>query len=207
MMKDEIFGPIDNEKYQDYLDDILASSTHLSNLVNDLLDVAAIEEGKVELFEEKIEVEEIIDISSIIVKSRAKDEKIEFSVNIANNLPMIFADKRRMMQILVNLLTNAIKFTPAGGDVSLSVDQEGDGSIQFVVKDTGIGMDEKGIAKALEKFGQIDSEQANRHQGTGLGLPLTKSLIEMHGGSMAIESVPGSGTTIKVHIPKERIAT
>tara|TARA_B100000315_G_scaffold145541_1_gene134463 strand:- start:174 stop:2429 length:2256 start_codon:yes stop_codon:yes gene_type:complete len=205
MMKDEILGPIDNDTYQDYLGDILDSSHHLSELVNDLLDVSAIEEGKAELFEEKFEIADVVDISSSMVLSRAQEEKIEFTVNIGKNLPTIFADKRRMRQMLVNLLTNAIKFTPEGGDVSLNANQDEDGSIQFVIKDTGIGMDELGIAKALEKFGQIDSEQAHKYSGTGLGLPLTKSLIEMHGGSMLIESVPGSGTTIKLRIPEERV--
>ncbi len=205
MMKDEIFGPIGNEKYQDYPNDIYHAGTHLSDLISDLLDVSTIEAGKLELEEEPIEVGDIVENSSSIVQSRANEGNIKFTIEMNKKLPSVFVDSRRMRQILVNLLTNAIKFTPEGGSVRLCADEQEDGSLQFSVIDTGIGMDKEGIAKALEKFGQIDSEQARKHPGTGLGLPLTKELVEMHGGLMLIESVPGSGTTIKVLIPKNRV--
>jgi len=205
MMRGEFYGPIDNEKYSDYLDSIHVSGTHLSNLISDLLDISAIEEGRLELFEETVEIKEVVVSSYIIVQPRANVGKINFTIEMDKKLPIILVDSRRFKQILVNLLTNAIKFTPEGGSVNLGVDIENDGSLQIVVKDTGIGMDENGIAKALTKFGQIDSEQSRKHQGTGLGLPLTKELVEMHGGSMLIDSDLGSGTTIKVLIPKDRV--
>jgi len=205
LMRDELYGPIENKKYQDYLDSIHVSGTHLNNLISDLLDISAIEEGKLELFEEKVEISEVVESSSIIVQSRANVGNIKFTIEMDKKLPSVIVDSRRFKQILVNLLTNAIKFTPEGGSVRLKVDEEEDGAIQLSVIDTGIGMDKEGISKALEKFGQIDSEQSRKHSGTGLGLPLTKELVEMHGGSLFIDSNLGGGTTIKVLIPKVRV--
>lgn len=199
------YGPVGDPKYLEYVEYIKDSGEHLLVLINEILDLSKIEMGKVELFEEPIEVPETVQSCLNLVKDRAHSAGVDLIVEIAENLPLLFADQRKLMQILINLLSNAIKFTPDGGTVTLKAwAQESTGYV-FQVCDTGIGIELEDIPKALSPFQQIDSDHNRKYAGTGLGLPLTKSTAELHGGSLDLQSEFGVGTTVTVRFPAERI--
>jgi len=200
------FGSVENPKYLEYTGDILASGKHLLELINDILDVSAIEAGKLDLTEEDVSTAEMVNASLLLIRPRAEKEKISLKLDIAEDLPIIRIDARRGMQILINLLSNAVKFTPAGGTVTIAAHLVEDGQLALSVADTGVGMAKDQIAKALTKFGQIDSGLDRKHEGTGLGLPLVKGMIELHGGTLRVESAKGRGTTATVTFPRQRIA-
>ncbi len=204
-IKSEAFGPVGCDKYREYIDDIMNSGEHLLELVNEILDVSAIEAGKLELHEEELDLGALVDSSMRLIGPRANSGRIRLSSNISEGLPTLRADQRRMKQILLNLLSNAVKFTPSGGSVSLSVDTDGKGGHVFTITDTGIGMSPAGIAKALTPFGQVDSSLTRKHEGTGLGLPLTRGLVTLHGGALDIVSQEGDGTTVTVVFAKDRV--
>ena len=140
------------------------------------------------------------------MQSPATKKGVHLSVKLNNRLPKIRGDELRIKQVLVNILSNAVKFTPEGGKVTVSAQHLEDGSIVFTVVDTGIGMDEEGMSKAIEKFGQVKNTLAQNRQGTGLGLPLSKELMQLHGGELWIDSIPSNGTTVTVKFPPERVA-
>jgi len=204
-MKQEVFGPIGSKKYREYLGDIYDSGRHLLDVINEILDIAAIEAGALDLHEESISATDVVTSAMRIITQRANDGRVSISSSIAPDLPLIYVDVRRVKQVLLNLLSNAIKFTPPGGDVSVTARVNEDGSIAIAVSDTGVGMDQAGIAMALSKFGQVDSGLDRKREGTGLGLPLTKGLMEAHGGEFIIESKKGRGTVVTAVIPKERV--
>ena len=206
-IKEEIFGPIGNEKYREYLGDIQLSGQHLLDLINDILDVSAIEAGALELHEENINLNEIIDVSIRLLRPLADRNKVKLSVEKDARLSQIRADERRIKQALLNLLSNAIKFTPEEGSVMVATLLQDDGSLAISVSDTGIGMDEQDVEKALSMFQQVDSGLNRKHEGTGLGLPLTKGLIELHGGTLNVKSKKGFGTKITVTLPNDRIVS
>ncbi|MBL6931998.1 MAG: PAS domain S-box protein [Rhodospirillales bacterium] len=201
----ETFGPMANDKQREYLQDIHFSGEHLLDLINDVLDVSAIEAGKTELNESELELMSTFDDCLKLVSSRAMQGGIKINCDQKNGFPRLFADERRTKQIVINLLTNAIKFTPEGGEVTLNAVQNDDQSMTLTVTDTGIGMDAAGIKKAMTQFGQVDSSLDRKFEGTGLGLPLTRMLVELHGGELLIESEPGHGTTVFVNFPPERV--
>ena len=203
VMKGELFGPL-APKYREYAADINNAGRHLLRIVGDILDVSAIEAGKLELREERVDLAEILKSAAGMIGHRAEAGAIEFREDIPEGLPRLFADERRVKQIALNLLSNAIKFNAPGGSVTLAAGLAADGSLFFRVTDTGIGMDEDEIAVAMSKFGQVDSSLARRHEGTGLGLPLAHSLAELHGGTFTIASAKEKGTTITVTFPRER---
>ncbi|MBT4933359.1 MAG: PAS domain-containing protein [Rhodospirillaceae bacterium] len=204
-MKQQIFGPIANEKYEEYLNDIYHSGEHLLELINDILDVSAIEAGALELDEENVSLIQIVDSTMRIIKPRADAGQVVIYSSISPDMPLIYIDQRRIKQVLLNLLSNAVKFTPEAGEVTLSAWVNVNGSLAVSVADTGIGMDEEEITKALSTFGQVDSGLDRKHEGTGLGLPLTKGLMERHGGSLEIKSKKDHGTLITVTFPKQRV--
>ena len=201
----EMFGPIGNDKYQEYMDDINHSGKHLLELINDILDVSAIEAGAVELHEEVIDISSVVDSAIRLIAPRADKGKVSVSSSIGAETLQIYMDERRAKQIFLNLLSNAVKFTPEGGEVSVSSWVNEDGSLSISVADTGIGMDEGEVAKALSVFGQVDSGLDRKHEGTGLGLPLAKRLVEQHEGTLEIKSKKGHGTHIIVTFPSKRI--
>ncbi len=205
-MQEETFGPIGNDKYREYLDDIHHSGQHLLGLINDILDVSAVEAGALELHEETIHLSNTIDASIRIIRPRADDGKVTVTSSVSSDMPQIVADERRIKQIFLNLLSNAVKFTPEGGEVSVSSWLTDDHALAIVVADTGMGMDEGELEKALSKFGQVDSGLDRKHEGTGLGLPLTIGLMECHGGTLEVKSAKGHGTQVTVIFPKERVA-
>ncbi len=205
MMKREMFGALGNPHYTEYARDIHESGSHLLNLINDILDVSKLEAGKIELFDSDCDVGEVIDAAGLFVREQALEGDIEVEVAIVSGLPPLRADERRLKQILINLLSNAVKFTPPGGKITVSAQADPALGFTIEVRDTGIGIAPEDIPKALEPFAQIDSTLSRRYEGTGLGLPLTRSLIELHGGTIVIDSELGEGTLVTVTFPPERI--
>jgi signal transduction histidine kinase len=205
LLKEEQFGPIGEAKYRDYAADIHASGRHLLDLINDLLDLAKVESGADAVDDDTVDVGELVANTARMVRQRAELGNLRLAVEVEEGSPGLCADPRKLKQILVNLLSNAIKFTRSGGQVTLRVWSRQDSGYVFQVTDTGIGIASRDIAKALSKFGQVQRGSAHRHEGTGLGLPLAKALAEQHGGSLDLQSKVGSGTTVTVRFPAERM--
>ncbi|MDA1101945.1 MAG: ATP-binding protein, partial [Proteobacteria bacterium] len=185
----------------------LARIFRLLNESEYILDLSRIEEGQDELDESQNNIGSIVEACMPLVRERAAAARIRLELDIAENLPPVIVDLRRIKQILINLLSNAIKFTEPGGGVKISAAVDLSGSMEIVVRDTGIGMRAEDLPKAMEPFGQIDSSLARRYEGTGLGLSLAKQLTESHGGRLLVESEPGIGTTVRMLLPPERLVT
>lgn len=200
-----LFGSAPHPRFTEYINDIHESGLHLLDIINDILDVSAIDAGKIELHEERLHVGSVVEASIRLVAPRAEAAKVRMCDEVPSDLPRLLADPRRLKQILLNLLSNAVKFTPQGGAVTISARQSPAGEMRIMVSDTGIGMDEAGLAKALSLFGQVDSGLARANQGSGLGLPLTVGLVELHGGTLDISSEKGVGTTVTVTFPAMRV--
>jgi signal transduction histidine kinase len=205
IIKEQTFGAVGNTKYCDYASDIHESGIHLLELINDVLDYSMVEAGAAELLEDDIDVAVLIRTVTRMVRDRAEKQGLRIIVVAPDDLPPLRADPRKIRQILINLLTNAIKFTKIGGAVTITAWARASGGYVLQVADTGIGIAIEDIPKALSVFGQVDSVMTRQHDGTGLGLPLTKSLAELHGGSLDLQSQPGIGTTVTVRFPAERI--
>ncbi len=205
IIKDESLGPVGNTKYRDYADDINESGHHLLALINDILDLSKVESGTDELHEESIEVSQIARTIIRLIVGLAQKGNVELELDMSGDIAVLHADERKVKQILLNLLSNAIKFTPDGGKVTLKIWSHAESGFVFQVIDTGVGIAFNDIPKALAPFQQIDSGLNRRHEGTGLGLPLTKSLVEMHGGYLDLQSKVGVGTIVTVRFPAERI--
>lgn len=203
-IRHEVMGPVGNEQYKEYISHIHTSGAHLLELINDILDLSAIEAGKLELHTEPLDLAEIADAAILLVVPRAQKAGVELIVQAPEDMAYLLADKRRILQILLNLLSNAVKFTPRGGRVTLAVESAGT-DILMRITDTGSGMDAQGIALAMEPFGRSNTHIAGNLEGTGLGLPLTKELIRAHDGEMKIESQPGVGTTVTARFPQARV--
>ena len=203
IIKDHLMGP-GRPIYAEYARDILKSGEHLLEIINNLLDISKIEAGKTELREELVDPMKIVSDSVAAMRVQATDKKIELTTDIPSATPFVRGDTLRLRQVLINLVSNAVKFTEAGG-VTVSVAFDPASGLSFTVADTGIGMSPDEAVKALEPFGQIDNAVTKKYVGTGLGLPLAKSLVALHGGRLEIASVKGHGTRITVHLPPERI--
>ena len=199
----ELLGSSGVPAYATYARDISESGRLLLSIINDMLDLSKIEAGRMELHIEPVAASDMLERVSHLVKGFAHSIGVRFQTRCDSDAITFQADPQLAVQMLVNLLTNAIKFTPKGGDVSARVKVGDDGRVHVTVTDTGIGMSADEIAKALEPFGQVDSALSRQFRGTGLGLPLTKSLIELHGGTMAIDSTPGQGTSVTLIFPAE----
>jgi two-component system cell cycle sensor histidine kinase PleC len=204
LMRDRAWGPI-HEKYAEYADLMSEAGTHLLTIVNDILDIARAEAGKLQLNEEEIDLAHLITQTSRFIREQAAKAGVNFVTEGADHLPKFRGDTVKLRQILLNLLGNAIKFTPAGGQVTLSVSRDADGGVTIEVADTGIGIAEDQMELAMAPFGQIDSKLSRKFDGTGLGLPLTKRLVELHGGTLKIESEVAEGTTVSVLLPSFRV--
>ena len=208
IMAGEGYGPLGDERYKSYAEFTLESANHLLKLINDLLDVAKIEAGRLVLQENPIDPRELLQAALRIIRERkARDgasngPAVEF--DIPADLPIIRGDECKLKQVLINLIANAVKFTPADGQVLVSARQEPDGRLCFVVSDNGIGMAPDDIATALEPFGQVQRDPSSSGEGSGLGLPLSKALVELHGGSLELTSEMGLGTVITIRLPAWR---
>jgi signal transduction histidine kinase len=201
LMRTEAFGPVGTPRYQEYLTDIVNSGNFLLSLINDVLDLAKIEAGRRDLNPEAIGATELINSCLRLVKERAIEAGVALQVDLPPASPRLRADVRAVKQILLNLLTNAIKFTPRGGSIVVSAAPADDGTVAMFVSDTGIGIAPQDIPKVMEPFGQIDNAMNHKHAGTGLGLPLSRMLAELHGGRLTLTSRLGQGTTVKVELP------
>ncbi len=204
VLAQEVFGPLGNRRYVEYAQDVRESGAHLLSLINDVLDIAKVEVNMVELREEPVDCGDVINSCMRLVRERAKTGEVALLTALDPNLPCLRGDERRLKQIVLNLLSNAVKFTPRGGKVELRADANETG-FRLIVADTGIGIAEADIERAMTPFGQIDSRLARRYEGTGLGLPLARSMTELHGGTLTIASTPSLGTTVTVWFPPDRI--
>jgi signal transduction histidine kinase len=200
IIKDELFGPVGQHQYADYANDVHKSGQHLLDLINDVLDLSKIQAGKVELRAAEVDLSRLVRDAISLTRERARKGGVSLSFDESASGPVVLADRRLLTQILLNLLSNAIKFTPFGGTVNARTFSDARG-IGFSVEDTGIGMGPEDIAKAMSPYGQIDSKVARKHQGTGLGLPISLSLAALHGGDLAVDSIVGQGTTITLALP------
>jgi two-component system cell cycle sensor histidine kinase PleC len=204
VIRDALVGPI-AARYQDYARDIHSSGRHLLSLINDVLDLSKIELGRLELHEEPIDLTKLVDDCRRFVAERAKAGDLTLAIELPAELPALRADELRLKQVVLNLLSNAVKFTPPGGHITVEVCPTADGGIALAVADTGIGMRPDEIPTALEPFRQIDSALNRRYEGTGLGLPLARTLTELHDGTLTITSTPRQGTIVVLTLPAERV--
>ena len=198
-----LFGPLGDPRYREFAADIHSSGTHLLEVISNILDLAKVDAGKLELFELDFDIVETMQSCGRLISETANAGGVTLEVRLLANPVYIQGDETRVRQILLNLLSNAVKFTPRGKTVTLSGEAVEDGFILRVI-DTGIGMTEDETVLAMQPFYQIDSSLARRYEGTGLGLPLTKSLVTLHDGVMDIKSIPGEGTTVTIWLPRQR---
>jgi signal transduction histidine kinase len=192
-------------EYRDYALDINGSGQNLLQIINDILDMSKIDAGKLELREEVFDIAPAITQCIRMIGGRAHEAEVLVVNDLAADLPHLKADPVRFKQIVLNLLSNAVKFTPGPGTVRIAAERGKDGSLSLIVCDSGIGMSPEELVIAMQPFRQIDSELSRKHDGTGLGLPLTKALVELHGGVLQIRSEKGRGTLIAVVFPRERV--
>jgi signal transduction histidine kinase len=199
----ETFGPLGDGRYKEYAHDIHASGAHLLSLINDVLDIARLDDGQLNLTEEPIDMVALVSESVRMMTPQAETAGVVLSNEARGNLPMVFADARRIRQVLLNLISNAVKFTPPGGSVTVRGGLVEAGLLLNIV-DTGIGIAATDIPRAFARFGQVDSTLARKYQGAGLGLPLARDLVELHGGKLTLTSEPTVGTTVTIALPASR---
>jgi signal transduction histidine kinase len=208
MMIGQYFGPVGDQHYVGYVADIHRSGHLLLNIINDILDLSKIEAGRMELYRERVEIRDIVESCRRLIVGRAEDAGLTLCVDWSVQGPlMLEADSTKLKQVLLNLLSNAVKFTPHGGRITISIRSLADDRMELSVADTGIGMTPADLVVAMEPFRQIENSQTRKHQGTGLGLPLVKALVELHGGEFRIESKHGIGTKTTVVLPIEAMAS
>jgi PAS domain S-box-containing protein len=205
LMIDEKFGPIGNDRYRDYLRDINRSGNHVLDLVNDLLDISKIEAGEQEMAYEAVSLNDTLSETVAMMQPQANRERVIIRSSFASRLPEVVADLRSVRQIALNLLSNAVRYTQAGGQVIVSTAYEPSGDIVMRVRDTGIGMSQAEIEQALKPFKQINALKRGRGDGTGLGLPLTKAMVEANRAKFSILSTPGEGTLVEITFPSTRV--
>lgn len=207
MISGEMLGPLNNPQYQDYGKHILSSGNHLLGLISDVLDVTKVETGDADFVSEDVDLVEVVQTAQVMISDRAVAGGIKIVKNLpaAPNLPF-HGDRRRLIQILVNILSNSVKFTGRDGTVTLTAESDMEGGYIVTISDTGIGIAAENIPKVFERFGRITDRQTRGIEGIGLGLPLTKALVELHGGSIEVESEPGIGTTVTLWFPIRQIA-
>ena len=201
----ECFGPIGNERYLEYLDDIKRSGHHVLDLVNDLLDISKIEAGKLDLAFEAVPLNEVMAEIVALMQPQANRERVLVRSNLPSSVPPVVADRRSIRQIALNLVANAIRFTPAGGQIIVSTSFTPEGTVHLRFRDSGIGMSEDEIEIAMKPFEQVGPSQYRRGEGTGLGLPLTKALVEANRAAFSLSSTPGEGTLVEISFPPQRV--
>ena len=203
VFKEQLFGKLGNDKYLEYANDINDAGGHLLDIINDILDLSKAESGKMVLTFERVDVNHAVKKCVNIMEKRAFEGNVAVTFSMPEKLPPVIADRLRFSQIILNILSNAIKFTPKGGSVHVDVRAEMRSGLitDYIIKirDTGIGMEKANISKVFQSFDQVDSGLNRRYGGTGLGLPLTKNLIDLHYGNISIESELGAGTEVTLH--------
>ena len=201
IIEHEMFGPIREPKYLEYISDIKHSGVHLLDVINDILDISKVESGTVVLDQDLVELGEVIKTCHRLVTPRVQNKNLLLATKIVDDIPIILGDRRRITQLVLNLLSNVIKFTAGDGRIVTRVRCADTGDVELSVCDSGIGIRAKNLAKAVEPFFQVDGTLARPHEGTGLGLTLCKMFAELHGGDLNIESEFGRGTTVTARFP------
>ena len=202
----QMYGALGNSRYGEYARHIHASSTHLLGIINNILDLSKVEAGQMELADRPTDVRNVVDsCAKIVAATPGGGGSAVFEVVAPDDLPLVLADERLLRQVLLNILSNALKFSPDGSPVTVSLALNDRRHFEIAIADRGIGMSEAGIVKALTPFGQVDGSLSRRYEGTGLGLPLSKSLMELHRGILGIESTPEVGTTVILTFPADRV--
>jgi signal transduction histidine kinase len=199
VMKEQIVGTL-ADRYRDYARDIHRSGRHLLDLINDLLDTAKIEAGQLEYHEEPVGLREILDEAIRLTRLSESDARHTLDFDVSEPLPALMGDRRSLKQVLINLLGNAVKFTPEGGHIGVAA-STADGSLEIMIRDTGISIPKNRIVDLCQPFKRIENVLSRQHQGSGMGLFITKALVERHGGTLVIESGLGEGTTVRVRLP------
>jgi signal transduction histidine kinase len=207
MMLREVLGSLGNEQYRAYVGDIHASGTHLLQIINDILDLSKAEAGKIDLSEDVFDLRDIMRSVSQLTAGRVYAAELTQTVHLPEGLPPLRGDERKTKQVLLNLVTNSVKFTPAGGSITINASWDAETGVAVTVADTGIGIPESELGRVLKPFEQVDSSLSRQHQGTGLGLPLVKAIMELHGGRLELKSELGVGTEVTVVFPPERVLT
>ncbi len=205
MMRSKIHGPIGNESYQEYLEHIHDSGSHLLRMINDILDLSKADAGHLKVDESELDIAAILKAVGEMLLPLSERGGVELTMNVPTIMPGLRADERMVHQIMINLLSNAVKFTPKGGRVCVHVDANCGGGLGLVVTDTGIGIAAEDIPRIVQPFVQADSSLNRKYEGTGLGLPLAKKLMEAHGGELRIESELGKGTVVTAWFPQSRV--
>jgi signal transduction histidine kinase len=206
VLRERMFGEL-NPKQAEYIDDIHGSGRHLLSLINDILNLAKIEAGRMELELAQFALREALENALSLVRERAARQGIALRLDIEETLDEWVADDRKFKQIMVNLLSNAVKFTPAGGSVTVTVTRGEGGGVEIAVADTGVGIAEDHVDLVFEEFRQVGTDRVRRSEGTGLGLSLTKKLVELHGGTIEVRSAVGTGSTFTVRLPERTLET
>jgi signal transduction histidine kinase len=204
-MTSAMFGPVEPPRYREYVEDIHASGVHLLAVINDLLDLSKAESGRMELNESPVRIEDAAASAMRLVRERAYEATVKLTLNAPDTLPDLRADERMIKQIILNLLTNSVKFTRPGGTVAVSAGIDDEGRLALAVSDTGIGIAAHDLPKVLEAYGQADVARSRSSEGTGLGLPLVKSMAELHGAGIELDSTLGEGTTVTIRFPADRL--
>jgi PAS domain S-box-containing protein len=204
LLEQELFGPLGDARYVEFAGDIHRSGQHLLEIIGNILDIAKVETGHLELQERDFDIAEVMRVSQRLIADMARRRNVVFDARTPKSPVLVNADPTRLRQVLINLLSNAVKFTPEGKSVTLSCGRQDDWLV-LIVADTGIGMEPKDIAEVMKPFHQVDNSFTRQHQGAGLGLPLTQSLVDLHGGEMRLESTRGSGTVVTVRLPGRRV--
>jgi signal transduction histidine kinase len=204
MMIREVWGALGNAQYRDYVADIHQSGTHLLHIINDILDLSKAESGKLELDEEVFDPKDVVRSAMQLLSPRFHAGELTVSLELPNDLPPLRADERKTKQVLLNLLSNAVKFTAPGGSVLVSARFDRRRGLTITVADTGIGIAPNDLARVLEPFEQVDSPLNRTKPGTGLGLPLVKAIMELHGGQLELRSKLGAGTRVSATFPAQR---
>jgi len=200
----EIFGPLNNQKYKEYTENILSSGQHLLSLINDILDYSRFEAGKYELENEEVSFKDVIGWTELLLSPKAHEKSIDLSFHLDTDL-IFMGDKRKFKQVMVNLINNAIKFTPVNGAVKTYVRDDAEKYISIFVEDNGIGIGKDELGTVLKPFVRARNSVSHSIEGTGLGLPLSKSIVELHGGVLEIESAEDAGTTVEIRLPRNRL--
>lgn len=207
VIANQTFGPAVMDRYSGYAANIHTAGKHLLSLINDVLDLAKIESGKMDLKIAKFELAPVLEVCLDLARQLAERRGVSLQLRIPDRAVVILADRRRMQQMVLNLIINAVKFTLSGGKVTVDVEQDADGATTIAIADTGIGMTPRQLATALEPFGQIEPGADDDERGSGLGLPIVNHLIELHGGRLKIETAVNKGTTARLILPALRAET
>ena len=201
VIRDEILGPLRDRTYHEYVRDIHSSGMHLLSIINDVLDMSKIEAGKVELASEPVIAQLVVDDAVRMVSEAARSQDLQIAVKMPAYDIVLSGDDRAIKQIVLNVLSNAVKFSNRGGKVEVRAALEEGGTLLVEIKDDGIGMTPEELERAMQPFGQAKAGITRTHGGTGLGLPITKGLVEAHGGALLIDSSPGLGTLVSIRLP------